>query len=86
MISDDFSTSVTSAAVQPPTWFLMFFFGPEELDAEIFLALRPRRLAESPLTGYFRTAPVPKMSSPGPNSGELGRSYCGYCGIPEQKV
>jgi len=37
----------------------------EELDAEIFLALRPQRLAESPLTGYFRTAPVPKMSSPG---------------------
>ena len=68
MISDDFSTSVTSAAVQPPKWFLIFFC-PEELDAEIFLALRPQRLAESPLTGYFRTAPVPKMSSPG----ELGR-------------
>ena len=58
--------------------FLMLFFGAwqclaifqnQELDAEIFLALRPQRLAESPLTGYFRTAPVPKMSSTGRGSG-----------------
>jgi len=40
----------------------------EELDAEIFLALKPQRLAEAPLTSYFRTAPVPSLATPGLSS------------------
>jgi len=31
----------------------------QELNAEVFVTLRPVRLAESPLTGYFRTAATP---------------------------
>ncbi|CAJ1371523.1 unnamed protein product [Effrenium voratum] len=32
----------------------------EELDAEVFLAMRPQRLAETPLKAYLRAAPAPK--------------------------